>query len=73
METTFEERLTEYWAHTYQDNPKMMDVVEDESFDAQAIMQEWAQEAEQQTSALTPADSETDITEVNDWEDVNGN
>lgn len=51
----------------------MMDVVEDESFDAQAIMQEWAQEAEQQTSGLTPADSETDITEVNDWEDVNGN
>lgn len=73
METTFEERLTEYWAHTYQDNPKMMDVVEDESFDAQAIMQEWAQEAEQQTSSLAPADSETDITEVNDWEDVNGN
>lgn len=51
----------------------MMDVVEDESFDTQAIMQEWAQEAEQQTPALTPADSETDITEVNDWEDVNGN
>lgn len=73
METTFEERLTEYWAHTYQDNPKMMDVVEDESFDATAIMQEWAEEAEQQTPTLSPADSETDITEVNDWEDVDAN
>ena len=71
METTFEERLTEYWAHTYQDNPKMMDVVEDESFDATAIMQQWAEEAE--SGEQTPAGSETDITEVNDWEDVNGN
>lgn len=51
----------------------MMDVVEDESFDATAIMQEWAEEAEQQTPTLSPADSETDITEVNDWEDVDAN
>ena len=65
METTFEERLTEYWAHTYQENPKMLEVVEDESFDATAIMQEWAEEAEAGQQA-----DETNITEVNDWEDV---
>ncbi|WCD43975.1 hypothetical protein ECML606-1_000024 [Escherichia phage ECML-606-1] len=49
----------------------MMDVVEDESFDATAIMQQWAEEAE--SGEQTPAGSETDITEVNDWEDVDGN
>lgn len=49
----------------------MMDVVEDESFDATAIMQQWAEEAE--SGEQTSAGSETDITEVNDWEDVDGN
>lgn len=68
METTFEERLTEYWAHTYQENPKMLEVVEDETFDTAAIMQQWAEEAEADQKP-----GETDITEVNDWEDVNGN
>lgn len=74
LETTFEERLTEYWAHTYQENPKMLDAVEDESFDADAIMQQWAEEAAagaQQAGEVKPA--EIDINDVDDWEDVNAN
>lgn len=46
----------------------MMDTVEDESFDKDAIMQQWAQEAEEGQPS-----GEIDINQVDDWEDVNGN
>lgn len=79
LETTFEERLTEYWAHTYQDDPKLMEVAEDETFDVEAIQQQWAEEAEmaQQADALNtgpaPDGAGIDINAIDDWEDVNGN
>lgn len=52
----------------------MLDAVEDESFDADAIMQQWAEEAAagaQQAGEVKPA--EIDINDVDDWEDVNAN
>lgn len=34
--STLEDMLTDYWAHHYYDNPKELDVVEDEDFDLEA-------------------------------------
>lgn len=34
--------LTDYWAHHYFENPKAHEEVEDEDFDQDAIMAEWA-------------------------------
>lgn len=59
LATTLEERLTEYWANRYQDDPKLMEVVEDADFDIEAIQQQWAEEAENQN-----------LNNVDDWEDV---
>ncbi|EMD0638864.1 hypothetical protein VPZ60_004280 [Salmonella enterica] len=57
-----------------------MDVVEDETFDLEAIQQRWAEEAamgEQADAMNAPPASdegvEVDINAINDWEDVNGN
>ena len=42
LHTTELERVTDYWTHRYFDDPRLMDMVEDEDFDIDAIMAEWA-------------------------------
>ena len=56
-----------------------MEMAEDDTFDVDAIQQQWAEEAEmaQQADGLNtdpaPDGAGIDINEIDDWEDVNGN
>lgn len=34
---TVEDMLTDYWAHTYYDDPKALEEVEDDDFDIDAV------------------------------------
>lgn len=72
LNTTRKERLTDYWAWQYADNPKLLDAVEDESFDLEAIQAEWAEDAGEAADIYTPhaQSKEIDPDEVDDWEDV---
>ncbi|HGX3708892.1 TPA: hypothetical protein ACNEJR_003653 [Escherichia coli] len=72
LDTTLEDRLTEYWAWQYAENPKLLETVEDESFDLEAIQQEWANEAGEDADVYVPPDHPpvADPDDVDDWEDV---
>lgn len=59
LDTTDLDRLTDYWAQRYLDDPKLLQEIEDESFDKDAILAEWGDEPE-------PADPD----EVDDWEEI---
>lgn len=62
--------MTDYWAHRYFEDPKLMDEVEDEGFDAEEIEAQWAAEAAE--GAASGASVETVTTEkladTDDWE-----
>ncbi|EAO3412084.1 hypothetical protein F7430_22370 [Salmonella enterica] len=72
LNTTLEERLTDYWAWQYADDPKLMETVEDESFDLEAIQQEWADAAGEDADIYVPPVTEpvADPDQIDDWEDV---
>lgn len=71
LETTAEERLTDYWAWQYTENPKLLDSVEDESFDLEALQREWAEEAGEEADIYVPPDAPAvDPDEVDDWEEM---
>lgn len=66
LDTTLEERLTEFWAWQYAENPKLMDTVEDEGFDMDDIQRQWAEDAGEEPAP--PASVDPD--QIDDWEDV---
>ncbi|EBO9898490.1 hypothetical protein EF72_21370 [Salmonella enterica] len=74
LETTLEERLSEYWAWQYQENPKLLDVVEDDTFDMEAIQREWADEQGEEPDIFIPDKPGTPVEDADiddiDWEDV---
>ena len=61
LNTTEQERMTDYWAHRYFDDPKLMDEIEDEGFDIDEIMAEW--EADTKDAA-----TKEQLEDPNDWE-----
>jgi hypothetical protein len=67
LNTTEQERMTDYWAHRYVEDPKLMNEVEDEDFDEDDIMAEWAARAE--TEAQETASHEQ-LADPDDWEDL---
>ncbi|ECB1886237.1 hypothetical protein IAJ44_004293 [Salmonella enterica] len=71
LETTLEERLTEFYAWQYTDNPKLLEVVEDESFDLEDIQRQWAEEIGETPDIYTPPKpTDVDPENVDDWEEV---
>lgn len=56
--------MTDYWAWRYVEDPKLMDEIEDEGFDAEAILEQWAEEAGESSQ---PAEETND---PDDWEPV---
>lgn len=76
LDTTLEERLAEYWAWQYTENPKLLDTVEDESFDMEELQRQWAEEAGEEaddTAIIKPKvlpPAVEDEEEIDDWEDV---
>ena len=71
LNTTLEDRVTEYWAWQYADNPKLLETVEDESFDLEAIQREWAEQSGDEPDIVIPQQlPPIDPDEVDDWEDV---
>ncbi|EAM1616324.1 hypothetical protein F2264_21470 [Salmonella enterica] len=73
LDTTLEERVTEFWAWQYAQDPKLMDVVEDESFDLEEIQRQWAEENGEDPDIYMPPEPVPNPDEIDDWEDVNGN
>ncbi|EEJ7209100.1 hypothetical protein ZX59_004307 [Salmonella enterica subsp. enterica] len=75
QQTTLEERLSEYWAWQYQENPKLLDVVEDDSFDLEDIQRQWAEELGEEPDVVVPGDPpppvNIDEIDESDWEDMN--
>lgn len=72
INTTRKERLTEYWAWQYQEDPKLLEAVEDDSFDLAEIQRQWAEEAGEEAEIFTPPEPEPpiDVGEIDDWEDM---
>lgn len=72
LDTTLEDRLTDFWAWQYADNPKLLETVEDESFDLEAIQQQWAEEAGEAADVYVPPAPQlvADPDDVDDWEEV---
>lgn len=71
LDTTLEDRLTEFWAWQYAENPKLMDVVEDDSFDMEELQRQWAEDAGEEPDVYVPEPpSNTDPNEIDDWEEV---
>ncbi|ENQ1546124.1 hypothetical protein ACEOHC_003936 [Salmonella enterica] len=72
LDTTLEERLTEFWAWQYAENPKLMDTVEDDGFDMEDIQRQWAEEAGEAPDIVQPQTqpASTDPDQIDDWEDV---
>lgn len=60
--------MTDYWAHRYVEDPKLMDEVEDEGFDAEDILAQWEAEAAE-TATETVATER--LSDPDDWEDLN--
>ncbi|EAB4417293.1 hypothetical protein D7B12_17840 [Salmonella enterica] len=71
LDTTLEERLTEFWAWQYAENPKLMETVEDEGFDLEELQRQWAEEAGDAPDIYLP-DEPADVSpdQIDDWEDV---
>lgn len=57
--------MTDYWAHRYIEDPKLMDEIEDEGFDAEAIMAEWGAESEAPAEPMPTTDQ---LADPDDWE-----
>lgn len=72
LNTTRKERLTEYWAWQFEENPKLLEAVEDDSFDLEDIQRQWAEEAGEEAEIITakPPEPPIDIDEIDDWEDM---
>ncbi len=73
INTTRKERLTEYWAWQFEENPKLLDAVEDDSFDMEEIQRQWAEEAGEEPGEIIkphPLEPEIDPDDVDDWEDM---
>ncbi|EPT1451931.1 hypothetical protein ACVOZ6_003519 [Escherichia coli] len=68
LDTTLEERLTEFWAWQYAENPKLMETVEDEGFDMEDIQRQWAEDAGEEPDIAPPTSVDPD--QIDDWEDV---
>lgn len=62
--------MTDYWAHRYYEDPKLMDEVEDEGFDADEIMAQWEAEAAEDAADGTAVDtvSTEKLADPDDWE-----
>lgn len=62
--------MTDYWAHRYYEDPKLMDEVEDEGFDADEIMAQWEAEAEESAASGTAIEtvSTEKLADPDDWE-----
>lgn len=65
LHTTEQERMTDYWAHRYVEDPKLMDEIEDENFDEDDILAQW--EAEAEAKAQETATPEQ-LADNDDWE-----
>jgi hypothetical protein len=71
LDTTLEERVAEFWAYQYTENPKLLDVVEDESFSMEDIQREWAEDLGEEADIYTPPKPvDVDPDSVDDWEDM---
>ncbi|EON2339041.1 hypothetical protein ACLLKL_002011 [Escherichia coli] len=72
LNTTLEERLTDYWAWQYAENPKLLETVEDDSFDIEAIQAEWAEQAGEDADIYVPPAPApaVDPDEIDDWEEM---
>ncbi|EDY2030041.1 hypothetical protein GTB64_004483 [Salmonella enterica] len=71
LATTLEERVTEFWAWQYTDNPKLLDVVEDHNFDMEDIQRQWAEEAGEEADIyIPPKAAPIDPDDVDDWEEM---
>lgn len=40
LDATVEEMLTDYWSHTYYDDPKALEEIEDEDFDIDSVAEQ---------------------------------
>lgn len=56
LDSTIEEMLTDFWAHTYYDDPKALDTYEDDDFDIDSVADE---------IGYTPPPADDD-----DWEEL---
>ncbi|HHA3594134.1 TPA: hypothetical protein ACODIZ_003661 [Salmonella enterica subsp. enterica serovar Newport] len=72
LNTTLEERLIDYWAWQYAENPKLLDTIEDEGFDLEAIQAVWADEAGEDADIYVPPaqPKAVDPEDIDDWEDM---
>lgn len=60
LETTPLDRLTDYWAEKYLEDPTLLNEIEDEGFNQDDILKQWEAEATETV----------DIDEVTDFEDI---
>ena len=72
LDTTLEERLSEFWAYQYSVDPKLLEMAEDTSFNMADIQRQWADEAGEQPDVFIPSEPPTIVTpdDVDDWEEV---
>lgn len=60
--------MTDYWAHRYVEDPKLLDEIEDEDFDEDNILAQWEAEA----AATTQETASTEqLDDPDDWENLN--
>ena len=69
LNTTEAERVTEYWAYRYFEDPNLINEVEDESFDENDILAQWeaeaaAKEAQKAQQTVSPQQ----LADPDDWE-----
>ncbi|EBA6160079.1 hypothetical protein BIW22_20920 [Salmonella enterica] len=60
LETTDFERAADYWAEKYLEDPTLLNEIEDDSFNQDDILAQWAEEARETV----------DIDDVNDFEEL---
>lgn len=65
LNTTEQERVTEYWAYRYFEDPKLADEVEDENFSEDDILAQWEAEAEAKAQETA---SPAHLADTDDWE-----
>ncbi|WOL24226.1 hypothetical protein fHeYen801_016 [Yersinia phage fHe-Yen8-01] len=59
----------------YTEDPKLLNEVEDTSFDIEDIQRQWAEDAGEEPDIVIPKspDEPVDLSTVDDWENMNGN